>query len=84
MINLPGNEFVLVQAFPRSVTENMLANANRTGIFLEVMLIGSFVIYIIALMVRTRREKKLLARGKSGNELCDRGNQHPVLPVCYD
>ncbi len=62
VINLPGNEFVLVQAFPRSVTENMLANANRTGIFLEVMLIGSFVIYIIALMVRTRREKKLLAR----------------------
>lgn len=61
VINLPGNEFVLVQAFPRSVTERMLANANRTGIFLEVMLIGSFVIYIIALMVRTRKEKKLLA-----------------------
>lgn len=61
VINLPGNDFVLVQAFPRSVTENMLANANRTGIFLEVMLIGSFVIYIIALMVRSRREKKLLA-----------------------
>ncbi len=53
VINLPGNEFVLVQAFPRSVTERMLANA--------VMLIGSFVIYIIALMVRTRKEKKLLA-----------------------
>lgn len=62
VVNLSGNEFVLVQAFPRSVTQGMLEKANRTGIFLEVMLIGSFVIYIIALMMRTRKEKKLLAR----------------------
>lgn len=62
VINLPENEFILVQAFPRSVTQKMLANANRTGIFLEAMLIGSFVIYIIALMMRTRREKKILAQ----------------------
>lgn len=61
IINLSGNEFVLVQAFPRSVTQRMLARANRTGIILEVLLISSFVIYIIALMMRSRKEKKLLA-----------------------
>ena len=61
VINLSGNEFVLVQAFPRSVTQRMLDRANRTGIVLEILLIGCFVRYIIALMVRSRREKKLLA-----------------------
>ncbi len=62
VINLEGNGFALVQAFPKQITQNMLMNANRTGIKLEVMLIGLFLLYIIALILRTRQEKKVLSQ----------------------
>ena len=57
---LPENEYVLVQTFPKSVTQRMIRDENFVGIQLEVMLIGLFIIYIIILLVRARREKKLL------------------------
>lgn len=62
VINLEKSDFVLVQAFPRSVTQNMLSRANRTGMLLEAILIVLFIIYIIALVLQTRREKKILAQ----------------------
>ena len=62
VINLPGNEYVLVQMFPKSVTQTMINNANRTGSILESILITLFIIYIIILLARTRKEKKRLEK----------------------
>ncbi len=59
---LPENEFVLVQTFPKNVTENMIKELNFVGIRLETMLIGLFVVYIILMLVNAGREKKLLER----------------------
>ena len=60
VMHLPDNDFVLVQTFPKNVTQQMIRDENIVGIQLEMMLIGLFVIYIIILLVRARREKKML------------------------
>lgn len=60
VMNLADNDFVLVQTFPKSVTQRMIKDENVVGIQLEMMLIGLFVIYIITLVVRAGQEKKLL------------------------
>ena len=60
VIELPDNDFVMVQTFPKSVTQRMIRDENVVGIRLEVMLIGLFVIYIVILLIRAGREKKLL------------------------
>lgn len=60
VLDIPDSGCVLVQVFPKSVTQRMVNNANRTGIRLEIMLIGLFVIYIIILVVRAERKKRLL------------------------
>lgn len=57
---LPENKFVLVQTFPKSVTESMVKVENLVGIRFESMLIGSFVIYIILVLINAGREKKRL------------------------
>lgn len=59
---LSKNPFVLVQTFPKNVTENMIKAENFVGIQLEAMLIGAFIIYIIALLFQAGKEKKLLKR----------------------
>lgn len=60
VMSLPDHDFVLVQTFPKNVTQRMIRDENLVGIQLEMMLIGLFVIYIITLLVRAGREKKLL------------------------
>ena len=62
VINLSENSYVLVQMFPRTVTRTMIENANRTGSILEIMLIALFIIYIILLLARAKKEKKLLEK----------------------
>ncbi len=62
VINLPKSGYVLVQVFPENITRGMVDNANRTGIILETMLIGLFVIYIIAMLADAGKEKKLLEK----------------------
>lgn len=57
---LPNNKYVLVQTFPKNITQGMIKNANFTGICLEIILIGLFVCYIVSLIIRADREKKLL------------------------
>ena len=57
---LPKSGYVLVQTFPKSVTQNMIRAANRVGIILEVILVGLFAVYIILLLIQNRKEKKLL------------------------
>ncbi|MCI8776058.1 MAG: response regulator [Oscillospiraceae bacterium] len=60
VMHLPESKFVLVQMFPKNVTQTMIERANRPGIMLEVVLIILFVIYFIVLFVKSRRAKKRL------------------------
>ncbi len=62
VINFPDKDCVLVQIFPKNVTQDMIRTENLVGIQLEIMLIGLFIIYIITLLVRAGREKKILAQ----------------------
>ena len=57
---LPNHDFVLVQTFPKNVTQRMIRDENLVGIRLEIMLLLLFAFYIIILLLRARREKKLL------------------------
>ena len=61
---LAEDRFVLVQTFPENVTQKMIRDENFVGICLEIMLIGIFVLYIITLLMRARRERKILEREK--------------------
>lgn len=61
-IYLEDNDFVLVQTFPKAVTQSMIQAENMVGVRLEAMLIGLFVVYIIVLIIRLGREKKELER----------------------
>ena len=60
VMHLPKNGYVLVQIFPKNVTQRMIRNENLIGIQLEVTLIVLFVLYIILLLVRGKWEKKKL------------------------
>ncbi|MDE6067784.1 MAG: cache domain-containing protein, partial [Treponemataceae bacterium] len=58
--NLPHSGFVLVQTFPKSITQRMIKAENFVGIQLEASLIVLFIIYIVMLIFRSAREKKCL------------------------
>ena len=62
VVNIPDTEYVLVQTFPLSVTQNMISNANRAGIILQVSLVGLFAVYIVALVIQARRDRRRLER----------------------
>lgn len=62
VVAIPGTDFILVQAFPQSVTKAMINSANRSGLILEVILIGLFVIYIMFLIIRSNRERRILKK----------------------
>lgn len=60
VINLPDNDYVLVQAFPKKVTQKMIGKANMTGVILEVCLLALFIVYIVSLVLRSRKQRKIL------------------------
>lgn len=65
VMGLSGYDYVLVQAFPKNVTQSMVSRANMAGVILEICLLVLFVIYIIFLIFRARRgRKKLEAENK--------------------
>ncbi len=57
---LPNHDFVLVQTFPKNVTQQMIRDENFVGIRLEIMLLFLFAIYVVLLLFRAGREKRLL------------------------
>ncbi|MDE6529266.1 MAG: response regulator [Lachnospiraceae bacterium] len=59
---LPKNSYVLVQTFPQNVTQSMIAAENLVGIQLEVMLIILFAAYIIFILIRAGRNRKVLEK----------------------
>ncbi len=64
VIQLPENEYILVQTFPKTVTQRMIKDENLIGIRLEAGLIFLFVIYIISLLIRANREKELFVQAE--------------------
>ncbi len=60
VIDLPDYDFVLVQAFPKNVTQSMVTRANMAGVMLEICLLVMFLIYIAFLIVRAKRQRKVL------------------------
>ena len=56
-ISLPKTGFVLVQTFPKSVTQEMIRDENAVGIKLEIMLVGMFAVYIVILLFQARRDR---------------------------
>ncbi len=59
---LPENGYVLVQTFPKKATQAMINKANLTGVQLEMSLIALFALYIVVLIFRSRKERRLLKR----------------------
>ena len=59
---LSENNYVLVQTFPKNVTQNMIMTENLVGIRLESVLIGLFAVYIAALLIRAGKKKKALEK----------------------
>ena len=62
--NLPGTDWMLLQVFPIQVTNDMLHQSNSLAIYLELWLIGLFVIYILLLIMDNRRQKAKLVLEK--------------------
>lgn len=53
-------DYVLVQAFPKSITNAMVRKANMSGVILEFCLLVLFVLYIMFVIVRAGRMQKNL------------------------
>ncbi|MCM1058481.1 MAG: response regulator [Firmicutes bacterium] len=51
-LHVPDTDYVLVQAFPKTVTHMMVQEANRIGMILQFILIGLFAIYIVIMLIR--------------------------------
>ncbi|MCM1191584.1 MAG: response regulator [Butyrivibrio sp.] len=62
VMHLPNNPYVLVQTFPKNVTQSMIAKENLVGVQLEAMLIALFVVYIAIILLRAGRRRKLLEK----------------------
>ena len=60
VMHLQGYDYVLVQAFPKNVTQSMVNRANMAGVLLEICLLVLFVIYVVYLIVRAARRRKEL------------------------
>ncbi len=62
VVDLPGYEYVLVQAFPQTITQAMVKRANMAGVRLEICLIVLFAVYIAFLAIHAGRQRKKLER----------------------
>lgn len=60
VMHLTDYDYVLVQAFPKNITQTMINRANKTGVLLEICLLVIFVLYIAFLIVSAGRRRKLL------------------------
>ncbi len=60
VVRIPDSEYVLIQSFPKSVTQDMIREANHTGMVLQIILIGLFAVYILVLLIQAQRRRRLL------------------------
>ncbi len=70
VMHLPGYDYVLVQAFPKNITQTMVRRANMAGVGLEICLIVLFLSYIAVLVIHAgRRRKELETENKTINDV---------------
>ena len=62
VICLPSSDYVLVQTFPKSVTQSMVSDANQTGMLLQIILICLFVAYIVVIIIQNSARRKRLEK----------------------
>ena len=62
VLHVPNSEYVLVQTYPKSVTQEMIRDANHDGMILQTILVGLFAVYILVLLMRAQQERRLLMR----------------------
>ncbi len=60
IMHLPNYPYVLVQAFPKDITQTMINRANRAGVLLEICLLILFAIYIAFLVMRAGKQRREL------------------------
>ena len=65
VMRIPNSGYVLIQTFPKSVTQSMLRSANHAGMVLQLILLGLFAAYVLVLVVQSMRERKTLEKGIS-------------------
>lgn len=58
--HLKEYDYIIVQTFPKNVTQEMVNRANKAGVLLEICLLVLFVLYITFLVIRAGRRRKLL------------------------
>lgn len=64
LTGISQNDWMLIQTFPSTVTNNMIENANAAEIQQEVWLIFAFSIYILGLIFLNWKQRKLLISQK--------------------
>lgn len=64
LTGISQNDWMVMQTFPSSVTNNMIVNANAAGIQMEACLILAFSIYILGLLLLNWKQRKLLMSQK--------------------
>lgn len=62
ILYIPDTEYVLVQMFPRAVSREMIISANRAGMILQLSLMGIFAVYIVFIIIQSRRDRVRLER----------------------
>lgn len=60
VLHVPDSEYVLAQTYPQSVTRVMIRDANYNGMVLQGFLIGLFAVYILILLLQSRRKRRYL------------------------
>ena len=62
VMHLQGYDYVLIQAFPKNITQSMVNRANMAGVTLEICLLALFAVYIAFLVIRAARQRKRLEK----------------------
>ena len=60
VVHLKEYDYVLVQAFPKNVTQTMISRANMAGVMLEICLLVLFAVYVIYMLLRAAGRRKEL------------------------
>lgn len=60
VMHLQEYDYVLVQAFPKNVTQTMISRANMAGVMLEICLLVLFAVYVIYMLFRAAGRRKEL------------------------
>lgn len=60
VMKLPSFDWVILRTFPASITDRMVGNANQAGVLLLAGIVVAFLIFIISLILQSRRQREQL------------------------